>query len=205
MASKVDIELVDVFKAYSPFPWNYMPEFYPWLINHSKSSWGMGYKLSNTPQRAKVLSRGMYVTVEGRIKKMLREHPADVVVSRPFAADALAMQALNAAAKPARPSSSSSPIWSRRTCSAYDRRADRTLVPTQPAYERGLEAGLERRSRCGSPGCLCIRASPKGCPIKPRRGRRSAGTRRCRRCCWSAAARAWGRFTRPPARSTAAS
>src|SRR5215470_732475 len=93
--SEVEIELVDVFKNYSPFPWNYMPEFYPWLINNSKSSWGMGYKLSNPQRRAKVLSRGMYLTVEARIKRMLREHPADVVVSVHSLLTPLAMQALN--------------------------------------------------------------------------------------------------------------
>src|SRR5690606_36123924 len=61
---QVEIELIDVFKKYTSFPWNYMPEFYPWLINHSKSSWGMGYKLSNTRRRAKAMSQGMYVTME---------------------------------------------------------------------------------------------------------------------------------------------
>ena len=138
---KVDIELVDVFKAYSPFPWNYMPELYPWLISHGKSSWGMGYKLSNTPQRAKVLSRGMYLTVEARMKKMMREHPADVIVSVHSLLTPLAMQALNT--RETRP-----PFVGVITdlvsthMFAYDRRADRTLVPTQPAYERGLEAGI---------------------------------------------------------------
>jgi 1,2-diacylglycerol 3-beta-galactosyltransferase len=153
---KVTVELVDVFKAYSPFPWNYMPEFYPWLINHSKSSWGMGYKLSNTPQRAKVLSRGMYVTVEGRIKRMLREHPADVVVSVHSLLTPLAMQALNA--RETRP-----PFVVVITdlvsthMFAYDRRADRTLVPTEPAYERGLDAEV-------SPEQMRI----TGLPVHPR-------------------------------------
>ena len=149
---KVDIELVDVFKSYSPFPWNFMPEFYPWLISHGKSSWGMGYKLSNTPQRAKVLSRGMYLTVEARIKKMMREHPADVVVSVHSLLTPLAMQALYT--RETRP-----PFVGVITdlvsthMFAYDRRADRTLVPTQPAYERGLEAGIppERMQITGLP------------------------------------------------------
>ncbi len=138
---KVELELVDVFKSYSPFPWNYMPEFYPWLINHGKSSWGMGYKLSNTQRRAKAITRGMYLTIESRIKKMLREHPADVVVCVHSVLTHLAMQALFA--RETRPQFvvvvtdlvSTHMFW-------YDRRADRTLVPTQPAFERGLEAGL---------------------------------------------------------------
>jgi 1,2-diacylglycerol 3-beta-galactosyltransferase len=140
-ADKVAVELVDVFKAYSPFPWNFMPELYPWLISHGKSSWGAGYNFSNTPQRAKVLSRGMYLTVEKRMKQMLREHPSDVVVSVHSLLTPLAMQALNA--RDVRP-----PFVSVITdlvsthMFAYAPGADRTLVPTQPAFERGLDAGL---------------------------------------------------------------
>src|SRR5215207_64785 len=76
----IHVELVDVFREYSPVPFKYMPEFYPWWINHSKASWGVGYNLSNTKRRAKILSQGMYVTIESGLKRMVREHPADVVV-----------------------------------------------------------------------------------------------------------------------------
>ena len=138
---KVEVELVDVFKSYSPFPWNFMPEFYPWLISHSKSSWGMGYKLSNTQRRAKVLSQGMYLTVEARIKQMLREHPADVVVSVHSLLTRLAMQAMNAGETRPPFVVVITDLVSTHMF-AYDHRADRTIVPTDPAYERGLEAGL---------------------------------------------------------------
>lgn len=73
---EAEIKLVDVFRSYSPFPFKYMPEFYPWLINHSKSSWGVGYKLSNSRRNARTLSRGMYVTMESGMKQMLRDNPA---------------------------------------------------------------------------------------------------------------------------------
>ncbi|MEP7290851.1 MAG: glycosyltransferase [Chloroflexota bacterium] len=138
---KVEIELVDVFKAYSPFPWNFMPEFYPWLISHGKSSWGMGYKLSNTQRRAKVLSQGMYLTVEARIKRMLREHPADVVVSVHSLLTRLAMQAMNAGETRPPFVVVITDLVSTHMF-AYDHRADRTIVPTDPAYDRGIEAGL---------------------------------------------------------------
>lgn len=138
---RVEVELIDVFKAYSPFPWNFMPEFYPWLISHSKSSWGMGYKLSNTQRRAKVLSQGMYLTVEARIKQMLREHPADVVVSVHSLLTRLAMQAMNAGETRPPFVVVVTDLVSTHMF-AYDHRADRTIVPTQPAFERGLEAGL---------------------------------------------------------------
>lgn len=140
---QVDVQLVDVFRSYTPFPFKYAPEFYPWLVNRSKSSWGVGYKLSNTQQRARVLSRGMYVTIESGMKQMLREHPADVVVSVHSILTRPAMEALMAQEK--RPPFvvvvtdlvSTHMFW-------YDWRADRTLLPTQPAYDRGRKAGLSR-------------------------------------------------------------
>lgn len=139
--TEVEVELVDVFRDYSPFPFKYMPEFYPWLINHSKSSWGAGYKISNTPRNAKTLSRGMYVTMESNLKRMLREHPADVVISVHSVLTRITMQAMMSL--PSRPPYmvvvtdlvSTHMFW-------YDRRGDRCLVPTQPAYDRGLMAGL---------------------------------------------------------------
>jgi len=139
---EAEIKLVDVFRSYSPFPFKYMPEFYPWLINHSKSSWGVGYKLSNSRRNARTLSRGMYVTMESGMKQMLRDNPADVVVCVHSVLTRVSMQALLSFEK--RPPFivvvtdlvSTHMFW-------YDRRADRTLLPTQPAYERGLWAGLK--------------------------------------------------------------
>lgn len=139
---QVEIELVDAFRGYSPFPFKYMPEFYPWLINKSKSSWGLGYKLSDSRANARTLTRGMYVTMESGLKQMLRDHPADVVVSVHSVLTRVTMQALNSLRE--RPPYvvvitdlvSTHMFW-------YERRAERMLVPTQPAYDRGLLAGLD--------------------------------------------------------------
>lgn len=139
---EAEVKLIDVFRAYSPFPFKYMPEFYPWLINHSKSSWRVGYKLSDSRSSARTLSRGMYVTMESGMKQMLRDNPADVVVCVHSVLTRVSMQALLSFEQ--RPPFvcvvtdlvSTHMFW-------YDRRADRTLLPTQPAYERGLMAGLK--------------------------------------------------------------
>lgn len=139
--SDVHIEMIDVFRGYSPFPFKYMPELYPWLINHSKSSWGVGYKLSNTHRRAHVISRGMYVTMERYLRQMIREYPSDVIVSvhsvltRPIMSALARLEQRPPFAVVVTDLVSTHMFW-------YDRRADLTLVPTEPAYERGLEAGL---------------------------------------------------------------
>lgn len=152
--SEIDAELIDVFKA-SHFPMNYMPEFYPWLINHSKNSWGMGYNLSNTKRRAEVLSRTMYIANARRFKNMAKEKPADVVVCVHSVITRPTLRAFHALEK--RPPFitvvtdlvTTHMFW-------YDRRAERTLVPTQAAYDRGLECGL-------TPGQMRV----TGLPVNP--------------------------------------
>jgi 1,2-diacylglycerol 3-beta-galactosyltransferase len=138
-AGQVAIELVDVFRDYTAFPLNHMPEFYPWLINHSKSSWGMGYKLSNTRRSARVMSRAMYITGEKRMKRMVREHPADVVVCVHSVLTRPAFDAFAHSGDERPPFItvvtdlvSTHMFW-------YDRRIDRTLVPTQAAFDRGIK------------------------------------------------------------------
>jgi 1,2-diacylglycerol 3-beta-galactosyltransferase len=137
----VSVTLVDVLREYTPFPFSSFPELYPWLVNHSKSSWGASFKLTNTRQRAKILTNTMYMTAESGLKQMLRDHPADVIVSVHSLLTRIAMRAMLAFER--RPPFvvvvtdlvSTHYFW-------YDRRADRTLLPTQIAYERGLIAGL---------------------------------------------------------------
>ncbi|MBL8133607.1 MAG: glycosyltransferase [Anaerolineae bacterium] len=139
----LSIELVDVFKSYSPFPLNYMPEFYPWLIKNGKSSWGMGYKLSNSRRSAKVMSRAMYVTAEKQMKRMVHENPADVIVCVHSVLTRPAVDAFMHAADDRPPFLtvvtdlvSTHMFW-------YDKRVERTLVPTEAAFERGVLAGLK--------------------------------------------------------------
>jgi 1,2-diacylglycerol 3-beta-galactosyltransferase len=84
----------------------------------------------------------MYVTMESGMKQMLRDNPADVVVCVHSVLTRVSMEALLSFEK--RPPFvvvvtdlvSTHMFW-------YDRRSDRTLLPTQPAYERGLWAGLK--------------------------------------------------------------
>lgn len=136
----VAIELVDVFR-HSSFPLNYMPEFYPWIVNHGKISYGMGFYLSNTRRRAKVLSTSMYLTNANRLRRMVLNHPADVVVcvhsviARPSMQAFLAMDERPPFITVVTDLVSTHMFW-------YVRQGERCLVPTQIAYDRGLACGL---------------------------------------------------------------
>jgi 1,2-diacylglycerol 3-beta-galactosyltransferase len=137
----VSVELVDVFR-HSLFPLNYMPELYPWLINRSKSSWGMGYKLSNSTRSARMLSGGMYITSGRRLRQMARHNPADVVVcvhsvvGRPTMAAFRTLGARPPFVTVVTDLVTTHMLW-------YDRRVERCLVPTQEAYDRGLNCGMK--------------------------------------------------------------
>ena len=136
----IDAELLDVFKM-SRFPMNQFPEFYPWLINRSKGSWGLGYKMSNTKRRVAVLSRTMYMANARRFKKMARENPVDVVVC---VHSLIARPCLKAwQSLPERPPFitvvtdlvSTHTFW-------YDKNSEYTMVPTQAAFDKGIEYGM---------------------------------------------------------------
>ncbi|MCC6892387.1 MAG: glycosyltransferase [Anaerolineae bacterium] len=139
--NEVSIEMVDVFRAYSPFPFKYMPEMYPWVVNRSKSGWGVGYNFTNTRSKAKLIQQTMYVSMEKSMLKMLREHPADLIVSVHSLLTRTTMQGLMQFEK--RPPFmvvvtdlvSTHMFW-------YDKDVDRCIVPTQPAFDRGLQSGL---------------------------------------------------------------
>lgn len=152
----VAVEMVDVFRDYSPAPLKYAPELYPRWINRSKESWGASYKLSNTKGSARILSTTIYHTIENGLKRMFREHPADVVVSVHSLVTRPALKALML--KPYRPPFlvvvtdlvSTHLLW-------YEKRVERCLVPTRAAYQTGLDSGL-------TPAQLRV----TGLPVHPR-------------------------------------
>jgi len=135
------VRLVDVFRDYSPVPFRYLPEIYPWWVNHNRQSWGAGYRLSNTRRRARILSTTLFHTLEPGLKRLLREHPADVIVCVHSALARPTMKAMQSL--PGRAPFvvvvtdlvSTHHMW-------YERRAERTLVPTAAALARGFEGGL---------------------------------------------------------------
>ena len=139
---KVEVELVDVFRDYSPVPLKYFPEIYPWVVNNTKSSWGAGYNFLNTRPRAKLVSTTIYHTIESGLKRLFREHPADVVVSVHSMLTRAAMQALMSL--PYRPPFITviTDLVSTHHL-AYDKYSERCLVPTEAAYRKGLESGLK--------------------------------------------------------------
>jgi 1,2-diacylglycerol 3-beta-galactosyltransferase len=137
----VHCEMVDFFRDYSPAPYKYAPELYPLWVKRGKLLWTTGYHLSDRKGQSTFVARSLWLAIRRGLKRLFAEHPADLVVSvHPFV-NLPAMYVLNRL--PERPPFmtvvtdlvSTHALW-------YNRRAERILVPTQPAFERGLKFGI---------------------------------------------------------------
>jgi 1,2-diacylglycerol 3-beta-galactosyltransferase len=140
--ANVQAEMVDVYRNMR-FPANTMPEFYPWIVNNTKWLWALVYRLSERSSNARLTSSITYHYNRSKLRRMIRKHPADVVVCVHSVTAQPVMSAY--CSFPERPpfltvvtDLVTTPIfW-------YDPRVDRCLVPTEPALERGLKYGLAR-------------------------------------------------------------
>lgn len=139
-------ELVDVWKYYTPFPFNYSPETYGPTIRWGKHAWKLGYKLTNTPQASTAVMDSAYNTLfKDGMRRLVNEHgDVDIVVSVHSVFVRPVLRAL--VERGHRPpfvtvvtDLVTTHMW------WYDPNVDRCLVPTWAAYQRGLLAGLSPR------------------------------------------------------------
>ena len=137
----VEVQILDGLKEYAPAPIKYAPEIYPAWIARSKKSYGFAHNITDTRLTTRTLTQASYITIGRFFKQMLREHPADVVVSAHGLLVSPSIEALMSYAE--RPPfltvitdyASTHMFW-------YDARADRIMVPTKSALDRGLRAGV---------------------------------------------------------------
>jgi 1,2-diacylglycerol 3-beta-galactosyltransferase len=142
-AGEFTAQLVDMWREYTPWPFNTMPTTYGQWVNVHPQSYEAQFWLNDRVFKnlaaSKLYERQMYP----RIKHLYRTHPADIVVCvhsvfvRP-SVYALRKQKLDT------PFISVITDYALPTVLWYDPRANKTLVPTPPAFERGLELGIPR-------------------------------------------------------------
>jgi len=73
--------LVDALADYAPFPFSHLEDFYPLWIGRLVWSWRWGYRLTDGPHRATVIMRLFWPLAWPATRRLLREQPADVIVS----------------------------------------------------------------------------------------------------------------------------
>jgi len=135
-------ELVDVWREYTPFPLNSVPDVYgPWVKlspgSYSALFW-LGDRLLMPPGTATSIDvEPLYPAM----KKLYAEHPADVIVCVHSVFVRPGIYTLRRR-KMTTPFLTVITDYAWPTMLWYDTRVDRCLVPTPPAYERGLTLGL---------------------------------------------------------------
>jgi 1,2-diacylglycerol 3-beta-galactosyltransferase len=79
--SEVSVEMVDVFVALGRWPFSKLPDWYPALVKLKGIPWGIWFHLTDGPRRAKILSKLLWPYVKSSFCNLLRQHPADVIIS----------------------------------------------------------------------------------------------------------------------------
>lgn len=134
------VQLIDLLDQYTPFPFRRFPAWYPWMVGR-KRIWGQAFKWSDGPRRAWMMSTATWPMVRQAMRRLVRERPADVIISVHPLFQIPVMRALGRPRPPyvtvVTDLVSTHAMW-------YHPRVDLCLVPTERARTRALACGLPR-------------------------------------------------------------
>ncbi|MCS7282947.1 MAG: glycosyltransferase [Anaerolineae bacterium] len=75
------VTLVDALAEYAPWPLSAAPRWYPLALRGDGKVYGFGFTVLNGPRRVQAIVHLLWPIVYPRAVRLLRDHPADVVVS----------------------------------------------------------------------------------------------------------------------------
>ena len=130
----VTTEMVDVFKEYAPPPFNRVGAMYPYMVKAPRL-WRAGFYATDGRARARMITTTTWPLARRAVRALVRDHPADLIVTvHPFA-NTFALRALGKDRPPfinvVTDMVTTHALW-------YDKRADLILVPTQQAYDNAI-------------------------------------------------------------------
>ena len=76
---EVEFDAVDVLREMK-WPLNKQPELYPVVVNNSKLLWALLYRSTDGKRRVQAIRQFIYMNNRKNLKRVVKEHPADVVV-----------------------------------------------------------------------------------------------------------------------------
>lgn len=134
----IQTEMVDIFRQYAPKPFDLLPELYPIMVRVPQA-WGWGYYISNDSRRAKLIADSAWPLIRQNIRKLVKSHPSDLIVSVHPIANAPILRALGERRPPfitvVTDLVTTHAFW-------YHRRVDLCIVPTEEARQRAFLCGL---------------------------------------------------------------
>jgi len=135
---RFDTTMVDFFREYYPSPLKFAPELYP-PISRVPKAWGLSWRASDGRGRSKAVSTLAYPYVRRATNRLLRENPADLIVSVHPLVNSTIMRAMRRAPRPyvtvVTDLVSTHAFW-------FDRRADLVVVATEEARRKAIEYGI---------------------------------------------------------------
>jgi len=142
-------EMLDFFKSHAPLPLNKMPDWYPDMVK-APHLWGLSFKMSDGRRRARAITASMWPYVGRAARAIVRDHPADLVVTVHPLATTVILKAMGRNGPPfitvVTDMVTTHALW-------YDQRSDLTLVPTETARQRAIEYTM-------SPDKVCVVGQP---------------------------------------------
>lgn len=159
---RAEVEMVDVFRRHTPFPFNRFGPLYPWVVRYCARAYAATFYGSDTPGRAQALAQAAYGYVRPRLRRLLAEHPADVVVSvHPLFNHCVSWAMAEMGLR--RPYVTVvTDLWTAHAF-WFCPRATRVIVPTEGARERGIRCGVppERITVRGLPVARMFTQGPR--------------------------------------------
>jgi 1,2-diacylglycerol 3-beta-galactosyltransferase len=135
---RFDTTMVDFFRKYYPSPLRFAPEIYP-PISRVPQAWRFTFKASDGRNRSRAVTQISYPYVRRGAQRLVRENPADLIVSVHPLVNTHLMRAMRKSPRPyitvVTDLVSTHALW-------FDRRADLVVVATEEAREKAIEYGI---------------------------------------------------------------
>jgi 1,2-diacylglycerol 3-beta-galactosyltransferase len=138
---QVTASMVDVFRHYTPFPFNRFGPTYPWLVNHCGGAYRATFYASDSPRRASAVAHLCYRYVRRRLVRLLADHPADVIVSVHPLVNHCVCRAMRETGLLRPYSTVVTDLWTAHAF-WFCPEASHIIVPTAGARARGLACGI---------------------------------------------------------------
>lgn len=135
---RLSTHMVDIFKDAAPPPLDRMPDLYPYMVK-MPHIWGTGYRLSNGPHRATLITQPSYPYVRRGLHRVIQRSQSDLIVSTHPLANAPFLRALGSNRPPfitvVTDLVTTHAVW-------YHPGVDLCLVPTEQARQRAFKSNL---------------------------------------------------------------
>jgi 1,2-diacylglycerol 3-beta-galactosyltransferase len=133
-ADRFTHEMIDFFKDYAPPPFSKLPDLYPELVKAPRL-WGASFYATDGRARARMITSSLWPVARLGARRLVRDHPADLIVTVHPIANTFALKALGSNRPPfftvVTDMVTTHALW-------FDGRSDHIFVPTETARERAL-------------------------------------------------------------------